>query len=60
MEPLANPTGEPVTRKAKMGKGMPDDYVLYLTACNEKVLAPGDIRSAVLPEHIWRASLLKK
>lgn len=60
MEQPLNPARETATRKAKMGKGMPDDYVLYVTACNEKIVATGDKRSVALPEHIWRTTLLKK
>jgi hypothetical protein len=57
MEAFLNPTRPTTSRMGKVSKNLPDDYVLYVTACNDRVKTTGDKTLTALPEHLWRSSL---
>ena len=61
MEAFINPTRETTSYGVKdsrdASKDLPGDYVLYVTACNEKVQTTGDKSFKALPEHLWRSSI---
>jgi hypothetical protein len=60
MDAFINPTKETTNYGIKdskeASKDLPSDYILYVTACNEKVQATGDNSFKALPEHLWRSS----